>query len=169
MNNFRDTEEQKKEVELGEKDVLEVDSLVQDNPKSNVTPQPLITDNAISTFMEEYANTGMDAIRENRFSYIESYLDPQGKAYQESQNYIKYINSKNISEELLKYEVKDIIPIGNSEYKVFTYEEYEIKYEDGTTKIKSFNSEYLVKELSKGCLVMSELLKTDELLSRGLN
>ncbi|HWO97750.1 MAG TPA: DUF4190 domain-containing protein [Bacillus sp. (in: firmicutes)] len=132
-------------------------------------PLKSISDSDIESFMEDYLYAGMDAIRENDFTYIEPFLDPQGESYQESQNYIEYLNSKNISEELLNYQIQDIVQLDEESYKVLTYEEYDIQYGDGTNKIKSYNSEYLVKVLADGSLAMNKLLKTDELSSETLN
>ncbi|EOW9529387.1 hypothetical protein ACO11K_003125 [Bacillus cytotoxicus] len=117
-----------------------------------------VSEDEIRAFMEKYADAGMKAIKENDFSYIKSFLDPQGKAYRESQKYMKYINDKNISETLLTYQVNGIKSINKAEYVVTAYEEYGITYDDGTTKIKSFNNTYKIKVLENGRLAMNELL-----------
>ncbi|ABS20688.1 TcaA NTF2-like domain-containing protein [Bacillus cytotoxicus] len=147
-------EEQITSVEKGQKK----ENFSENKYKIEESTKEQVSEDEIRDFMEKYADAGMKAIRENDFSYIKSFLDPKGKAYRESQKYIKYINDKNISETLLTYQVNSIKLINKAEYVVTAYEEYGITYGDGTTKIKSFNNTYKIKVLENGRLAMNELL-----------
>lgn len=118
-----------------------------------------VTKDDLEYFLQNYGYATMDAIRMNDFSYAEPFLDPNGKSYNESKDYIDYLNNKNISENLLTIEVTDVFTLNDETYQVNTYEEYDIFYEDGSSKFKSFNSQYKVK-LIDGQLYVNELIDT---------
>lgn len=128
-----------------------------------IEEDPVVEENVstedLEHFLQNYGYSTMDAIRMNDFSYTEPYLDPNGKSYNESREYIAYLNSKNISENLLTLEVTDVFNLNDETYQVNTYEEYDIFYEDGSSKFKSFNSQYKVK-LIDGQLYINELIDT---------
>ncbi|WP_418055431.1 TcaA NTF2-like domain-containing protein [Priestia megaterium] len=50
----------------------------------------------------------------------------------------------------------------DSMYKVYTTEEYDISYGDGSVKYKKFNSIHKVKELSDGSLGVYQLISSTE-------
>ncbi|MFD0048910.1 c-type cytochrome [Actinomycetes bacterium NPDC127524] len=131
-----------------------------------VDNQSNISEDEIKDFVQKYVVLGIEAIKKDDFSYVEHLLDPNGKIYYQSQNSIDNINSKGIKEELLKFQAKDVIEIDQSNYKVFTYEEYKITYKDGTEMIKGYNSKYLVKKLGDQRLVMNDTLQAEKILNQ---
>lgn len=154
-----------------ESDLEKTSQDIMDNNDKNemLDNQSVINEAEVEDFVEKFVKTGMKAIEDKEFSYVEHLLDPNGKAYNQSQTSITDINSKGKREELLKFKAKDVIEINKMYYKVFTYEEYKITYNDGSEVIKGYNSEYLVKKSEDRRLVMNEILKADEILNHELN
>ena len=109
-----------------------------------------------------YLAESVNAVNQRDFTIVEPLIDPNGKKYKEQRDYNQYLEKKNITEELLNFEIKDIVQVDQESYKVTTYEEYRIVYEDYSEKIKSFNSSYRVKALADGQLTINELLYLKE-------
>ncbi|MDN3361222.1 hypothetical protein QU577_05640 [Priestia megaterium] len=126
---------------------------------------PSYTAQQVSDFMAEYSSDSIEAVNSRNFTVVEDSLDPSGKAYKEQRDYLKYLEKKNITEESLGFAVNKVVSVDQSTYKVTTQEEYEIFYDDGSSKIKSFSSSYIVKVLANGNLAVNELLYTQELSS----
>jgi hypothetical protein len=95
------------------------------------------------------------------FSIVQNFLDPDGSAYKESKDYIKYSSEKGITEELLALTIGNIEAIDENNVKVFASEEYDITYGDGTTKYKKFVSSYQLT-LVDGEYLVHKLLSTEE-------
>lgn len=128
-------------------------------------PAEKISDESIRSFMEHYVTAGLAAIDYNDFSMVEDLLDPDGKAYKESKNYIKHMNDIGMEQELLEMEVTRISPINEDGFNVSTTEEYRITDHEHTVKIKRYESEYYLVLMNDGKLAMRELVKTDLLSS----
>ncbi|MED3878785.1 TcaA NTF2-like domain-containing protein [Priestia megaterium] len=126
---------------------------------------PSYTAQQVSDFMAGYSRDSIEAVNSRNFTVVEDSLDPSGKAYKEQRDYLKYLEKKNITEESLGFTVNKVVSVDQSTYKVTTQEEYEIFYDDGSSKIKSFSSSYIVKVLANGNLAVNELLYTQELSS----
>ncbi|WP_154991623.1 TcaA NTF2-like domain-containing protein [Priestia megaterium] len=126
---------------------------------------PSYTAQQVSDFMAGYSSDSIEAVNSRNFTVVEDSLDPSGKAYKEQRDYLKYLEKKNITEESLGFTVNKVVSVDQSTYKVTTQEEYEIFYDDGSSKIKSFSSSYIVKVLANGNLAVNELLYTQELSS----
>ncbi|CAK8582521.1 TcaA NTF2-like domain-containing protein [Priestia megaterium] len=126
---------------------------------------PSYTAQQVSDFMAGYSRDSIEAVNSRNFTVVEDSLDPSGKAYKEQRDYLKYLEKKNITEESLGFTVNKVVSVDQSTYKVTTQEEYEIFYDDGSSKIKSFSSSYIVKILANGNLAVNELLYTQELSS----
>jgi uncharacterized membrane protein YvbJ len=97
----------------------------------------------MQSFMQDYLSASIQAINSRDFSLVESYLDPNGKEYAESKNYIDYLATQGITESLLNETVLNVQSTDTG-FKVQTKEEYDIYYNDGSTKDKTFNSTYTV-------------------------
>lgn len=126
---------------------------------------PSYTAQQVSDFMAGYSRDSIEAVNSRNFTVVEDSLDPSGKAYKEQRDYLKYLEKKNITEESLGFTVNKVVSVDQSTYKVTTQEEYEIFYDNGSSKIKSFSSSYIVKVLANGNLAVNELLYTQELSS----
>jgi uncharacterized membrane protein YvbJ len=101
------------------------------------------TQQKMQSFMQDYLSTSIQAINSRDFSLVESYLDPNGKEYTESKNYIDYLAAQGITEDLLNLTVLNVQSTDTG-FKVQTEEEYDIYYNDGSTKDKTFDSTYTV-------------------------
>ncbi|MEH7415767.1 YARHG domain-containing protein [Neobacillus drentensis] len=130
---------------------------------------PSVTKEEVDNFMGDYLEASIKAVNQRDFSIVESFIDPNGKSYAEQRDYIKYLEEKNITEELLNYKVNDITKIDSTTFTVKTYEEYNITFGDGSQKIKTFNSTTRVKVLAEGQLAVNELLNLQENKDTSIN
>ncbi|WP_226643146.1 zinc ribbon domain-containing protein [Mesobacillus subterraneus] len=119
------------------------------------------------TFMNEYVSSGIDAINARDFSYIADYHHPDGSTYAESRDYIKYLESKGITEKVISTKLVDAEEMSDG-YSVLMEEEYYITYNDGSTKHKVFQTQYLLKWYRDSELKVFSLLSTNELSSTDL-
>jgi len=115
----------------------------------------------LTLFMTEYMDATMKSIKNHDFSIAAPYIDPAGKKYNEQKEYTAYLNKKNITEDLLNFEVTNVEPIPNG-YQVNTSEEYNITYGDGSVKHKKFKSVHKVLQLANGSLGVNELISSTE-------
>jgi len=122
---------------------------------------PEETEDALNSFMEDYYYASVSAINAGEFSYVSSYLEPNGKAYTESKDYVKYIYEKGITEEVVSVEMTDYEKKDDG-YVVDTTDVYDITSEDGTTKRHTFKSSYKVNKLEDGTMEVNELISTKE-------
>ncbi|WP_409252115.1 c-type cytochrome [Bacillus sp. SCS-153A] len=149
-------------------DIQEVNTTQADQQKESRETAPSRNEISIDTikkFTEEYVVQGMQAIKYNDFSYIKNLLDPESNIYEQSQNSIKDINSRGITEELLTFKATDVVKEDDSHFKVSTYEEYKINKPESSS-IKGFNSKYLVRVLDGSLLVMKSTLEITEVFSQ---
>lgn len=112
-------------------------SISEENEKT--TQVKKVSDDSIRAFMSHYVTAGISAIDQNDFSLVQELLDPAGKAYKESRNYIKHMNEKGIQQELLEMEVTQIAPLNADGFKVSTTEEYRVIDSNGTIKKNDIN------------------------------
>lgn len=122
---------------------------------------PEETEEALNSFMEDYYYASVSAMNAGEFSFVSPYLDPNGKAYTESKDYVKYIYEKGITEEVVSVEVTDYEKTDEG-YVVDTEDVYDITYEDGTTKRQEYKSSYKVNKLEDGALEINELISTED-------
>ncbi|WP_078543527.1 zinc ribbon domain-containing protein [Litchfieldia alkalitelluris] len=122
----------------------------------------------IDSFMTTYISTSVAAINNRDFSMVSGYIDPSSSAYlKEVEDYIDYLDSKGITEDLLLVEVAMVDQKDDETLTVTTNEEYYIHYEDGSTKFKAYESTYEVKTGSDG-FKMYKLVETNEVDSEDL-
>ncbi|PGK31175.1 hypothetical protein CN902_09355 [Priestia megaterium] len=115
----------------------------------------------LTRFMTEYMDATMESIKSHNFSIAAPYIDPAGKKYSEQKEYTAYLNQKNITEDLLNFEVTKVEPIPNG-YQVNTSEEYNITYGDGSVKHKKFKSVHKIQQQANGSLGVNELISSTE-------
>lgn len=121
-----------------------------------------VTANDLEFFIEQYIQTSILAMNTGDFSIVESYHDPNGKSYNESKDYIDYIVSKGITEDVISLEMTDYEEVENG-FLVKTKEAYDIHYADGSTKRKTFKSTYRVVQNDSRELKLWALESTDEI------
>ncbi|MEH7581323.1 zinc-ribbon domain-containing protein [Priestia megaterium] len=115
----------------------------------------------LTRFMTEYMDATMESIKSHDFSIAAPYIDRAGKKYSEQKEYTAYLNQKNITEDLLNFEVTKVEPIPNG-YQVNTSEEYNITYGDGSVKHKKFKSVHKIQQQANGSLGVNELISSTE-------
>ncbi|CAM4019946.1 zinc ribbon domain-containing protein [Bacillus albus] len=122
---------------------------------------------AVGDFVRNHIYDNVRAISLNDFSLIENNYDKSGKSYKEDHDYIQYLHKKGITEDLLTMEIRNVERQSDTKYKVTTYEEYHIRYGDGSVKFKSFNNEHIVTVNGNGKILYHSLganntLKSEE-------
>ncbi|WDL94792.1 hypothetical protein JCR32_25075 [Bacillus sp. HNR-4] len=123
---------------------------------------------AVGDFVRNHLYDNVRAISLNDFSLIENNYDKSGKSYKEDRDYIQYLHKKGITEDLLTMEVRNVERQSATKYKVTTYEEYHIRYGDGSVKFKSFNNDHIVTVNGNGKILYHSLganntLKSEEI------
>ncbi|MES9792091.1 zinc-ribbon domain-containing protein [Priestia megaterium] len=124
-----------------------------------------VSTSEVSSFIEQYMYATISSINSGDFSVAEPYIDTNGPKYKEQKDYTAYLIKKGITEDLLSFNVNRVTKIDDSMYKVYTTEEYDISYGDGSVKYKKFNSIHKVKELSDGSLGVYQLISSTEVIS----
>ncbi|MFF2479389.1 hypothetical protein [Paenibacillus sp. NPDC058071] len=118
----------------------------------------------IASFMSDYGYKSIEAVNASDFSIVEPFIDPSGDVYNEQSSYILYLKKKGITEELLSYEVEDVMKKADDRYEVTTKESYTIYYGDGSVKNKTFRSIHLVvADLDDFGWKVNKLIETKEL------
>ncbi|KHF36515.1 hypothetical protein CM49_01171 [Paenibacillus sp. P1XP2] len=125
-------------------------------------PAEHIPDITIKAAMVGYLNSAVRATSNYDFSVMEPYLNPSGKAYKEAKDYLGYLQKKGIYEELISSEVTSIQRLSEDRFKAYTRETYNIYYNDGSMKTKSFKSQFILVHTDQGVQV-DELLRTDQI------
>ncbi|MCC2461113.1 hypothetical protein LKL90_12065 [Bacillus mobilis] len=121
----------------------------------------------VGDFVRNHIYDNVRAISLNDFSLVENNYDKSGKSYKEDRDYIQYLHKKGITEDLLTIEVRNVERQSATKYKVTTYEEYHIRYGDGSVKFKSFNNDHIVTVNGDGKILYHSLganntLKSEE-------
>ncbi|EEM50893.1 hypothetical protein bthur0006_48430 [Bacillus thuringiensis serovar kurstaki str. T03a001] len=124
---------------------------------------------AVGEFVRNHIYDNVRAISLNDFSLIEKNYDKSGKSYKEDRDYIQYLHKKGITEDLLTMEVRNVERQSDTKYKVTTYEEYHIRYGDGSVKFKSFNSEHIVTVNGNGKMLYHSLGANNTLKSEDVS
>ncbi|MGE6959670.1 zinc ribbon domain-containing protein [Bacillus thuringiensis] len=124
---------------------------------------------AVGEFVKTHIYDNVRAISLNDFSLIENNYDKSGKSYKEDRDYIQYLHKKGITEDLLTMEVRNVERQSDTKYKVTTYEEYHIRYGDGSVKFKSFNNEHIVTVNGNGKMLYHSLGANNTLKSEDVS
>ncbi|PGW84843.1 hypothetical protein C1N66_11920 [Bacillus cereus] len=124
---------------------------------------------AVGEFVRNHIYDNVRAILLNDFSLIENNYDKSGKSYKEDRDYIQYLHKKGITEDLLTMEVRNVERQSDTKYKVTTYEEYHIRYGDGSVKFKSFNNEHIVTVNGNGKMLYHSLGANNTLKSEDVS
>lgn len=112
-------------------------------------------------FIKDYTEASVKAINQTDFFYVENYIEEDSPRYDEARDYIDYLDSKNITEELLSVEIESIDPLDDSTWEVTLLESFTIISEDSTSD-KDFRTKVVVKDIN-GQFYVHELIETDEI------
>ncbi|MFE6137742.1 zinc ribbon domain-containing protein [Bacillus sp. NPDC057893] len=124
---------------------------------------------AVGDFVQNHIYNNVRAIALNDFSLIENDYDKSGKSYKEDRDYLQYLQKKGITEDLLTMNIRNVERQSATKYKVTTYEEYHIRYGDGSVKFKSFNNDHIVTVNGNGKLLYHSLGANNTLKSEGIS
>lgn len=124
---------------------------------------------AVGDFVQNHIYNNVRAISLNDFSLIENDYDKSGKSYKEDREYLQYLHKKGITEDLLTMEIRNVERQSDTKYKVTTYEEYHIRYGDGSVKFKSFNNDHIVTVNGNGKILYHSLGANNTLRSEEIS
>ncbi|MDR4982231.1 hypothetical protein CN491_22945 [Bacillus cereus] len=124
---------------------------------------------AVGDFVQNHIYNNVRAIALNDFSLIENDYDKSGKSYKEDRDYLQYLHKKGITEDLLTMEIRNVERQSDTKYKVTTYEEYHIRYGDGSVKFKSFNNDHIVTVNGNGKILYHSLGANNTLRSEEIS
>ncbi|PGT18381.1 zinc ribbon domain-containing protein [Bacillus cereus] len=124
---------------------------------------------AVGDFVQNHIYNNVRAIALNDFSLIENDYDKSGKSYKEDRDYLQYLHKKGITEDLLTMEMRNVERQSDTKYKVTTYEEYHIRYGDGSVKFKSFNNDHIVTVNGNGKILYHSLGANNTLRSEEIS
>ncbi len=127
------------------------------------------SNSAVGDFVRNHIYDNVRAIALNDFSLIENQYDKSGKSYKEDRDYLQYLHKKGITEDLLTMEIRDVERQSETKYKVTTYEEYHIRYGDGSVKFKSFSNEHFVTVNEDGTMLYHSLGANNTLKSEDVS
>ncbi|HLQ82706.1 MAG TPA: hypothetical protein VK121_02510 [Pseudogracilibacillus sp.] len=113
----------------------------------------------ITTFIDDYTEASVDAINENDFSEVSSYIDSSGPRYKEAKEYIDYLYEKDITETWLDSEVEKIEADGDKKWKVTVKEKFELHKPD-KDETQTYRTKMVVKEIG-GSYKVYELIETN--------
>ncbi|XXM72932.1 zinc ribbon domain-containing protein [Lysinibacillus sphaericus] len=121
----------------------------------------------VESFVESYISASVEAINERDYSIVSGDIDSSSEYTTTVSDYIDYLDKKGITEDLVNIDVEKVETLDEGSYHVYTFEEYNIYYDDGTSKYKSFDGKYKVTSTSSG-LKMYDLVSTEEVESKDL-
>ncbi|MEI4768819.1 DUF2116 family Zn-ribbon domain-containing protein [Psychrobacillus sp. FJAT-51614] len=110
---------------------------------------------------DSFIATSVNAINHRDFTLVEQYFHPLGNSGIELEEYIPYLETKGITEQLLESEVVSF-EVQDDGLHLFTFESYIINYPDKPSIQKSFYTENLLV-IDDNQWKFYELLKTTEL------
>ena len=150
---------------------VEIDAAAQkkqleSSPKFNsIYKEELNSD--VSTFVESYITSSVQAFNYRDFSIISNEIDPSSDYTKTVSDYIDHLEEKGITEDLVNINIEKVEQQNDVTFHVYTLEEYHIYYNDNTAKYKAFEGKYEVRSTTEG-LKMYKLLSTDEVDSQDL-
>ncbi|MFD2706997.1 TcaA NTF2-like domain-containing protein [Salibacterium lacus] len=146
---------------------LEADEEQLNELEQAASSQEVDSNQSLEDFVESYLEISVKSMNEGDFSIVEDFHDPDGVSYQESKDYVDYIYSEGIQEELEYGEVVGYEKNGDM-YTVDVEDAYTIYKEDGTVSYQEFESTFAVKE-ENGRYYINELTNTEEVHSEEIN
>ncbi|MNC26200.1 hypothetical protein D3C75_743220 [compost metagenome] len=140
--------------EVKEQDAIAHEAAIQSTPASLVSGD-------LQSFMANYLTLSVEAINRRDFSLVSGLMDPEGPAYEQSKDYIPYLEGKGITEELLNIQVVSSRVIDDTSIEVTTNDAYNIINSDGSSKQKNYTSIYKLVLLN-GAWKVHTLIETKE-------
>ncbi|MCU5378883.1 hypothetical protein OCA08_17285 [Bacillus cereus] len=125
-----------------------------------------VSRNLMEGFMVSFIEASVQTFNSRDMIYVFSLMDNNGSLQKETEEYVKYLQKKGITETWLGTELLDMKKVDNSTYHVTVNSKFNIIYDNGATvKFKSFKSSYVVKYIDSELLV-NKIIKEDLLEER---
>lgn len=115
----------------------------------------------ITYFMKAYTQDSVNAINYSDFSYVEDHIVPDSPRWSEAKDYIDYLESKDITEDLLDLEIQSVEETGDNTWEVTVIESFTI-YKSDSSSDKEFKTKVIVKKVDDEYMVY-ELIETNEI------
>ncbi|SHP76952.1 isoniazid inductible protein IniC [Mycobacteroides abscessus subsp. abscessus] len=111
-----------------------------------IVPTVQLVDNqGIYDFFYSYYTSFQNAFNGDGFSYVSSYYDPEGAAYNNAESYISNAISKSMGMNNLDMSIETISELDDHHYEVKVYFEDEYSYQDGTGDRKKVRATYKIR------------------------
>ncbi|NWQ39561.1 hypothetical protein MLOOGBEN_02465 [Bacillus sp. EB106-08-02-XG196] len=117
--------------------------------------------NAVIFLMEEYLVNFEKAVNDGAFVYISHLLDPESQLYEEQIDYVLDLYERQITEQIIQYQIGTPIKSGEDTYEVLVQETYSIHYgSEGREEIKNFKNTYTVIRYDANVWLIHDLIVT---------
>jgi hypothetical protein len=115
--------------------------------------------NAVIFLMEEYLVNFEKAVNDGAFVYISHLLDPESKLYEEQIDYVLDMYERQITEQIIHYQIGTPVKSGEDTYEVTVQETYSIHYgREGREEIKNFRNTYTVVRFDASVWLIHDLI-----------
>lgn len=118
-------------------------------------------DSELEQFVFDYTSASVEAINYRDFDLVAEYIDSDGPRYKEADEYIDYLDSKDIYEEWYGSEIEKVESIDDDSWEVSVIEEFDIIKPDDSS-VKKFRTKLIIKRIDDAFYV-NELTATDEI------
>lgn len=123
------------------------------------TAQTNSLEEEMKEFMIDYTIASVDAINGRYFGHVSNYITEEGPRRKEAEEYIDYLDSKDIYEEWIDTELESVEEVDEHSWKVTVVETFEIIKPDSSNE-NSYRTEVIVKMIDDAYYV-DELLQTN--------
>lgn len=109
---------------------------------------------AVIFLIEEYLVNFEKAVNDGAFVYISHLLDPESELYREQIDYVLEMYERQITENIINYQVGIPVKVAEDTYEVTVQETYSIYYgNEGREEVKNFENIYTVKSFDAVWLI----------------
>src|SRR5690625_356757 len=124
-------------------------------------PRDWSSDVCSSDLVFDYTSASIEAINYRDFDLVSTYIEKDGPRYKEADDYIDYLDSKDIYEEWYGSELEKVEKEDDDIWKVTVIEEFEIIKPD-SSDIKKFRTILIIKQIDNEFYV-NKLTETNEI------
>jgi len=115
----------------------------------------------LEEFVFDYTSASIEAINYRDFDLVSTYIEKDGPRYKEADDYIDYLDSKDIYEEWYGSELEKVEKEDDDTWKVTVIEEFEIIKPD-SSDIKKYRTILIIKQIDNEFYV-NKLTETNEI------
>ncbi|GGE80749.1 zinc ribbon domain-containing protein [Priestia taiwanensis] len=122
-----------------------------------------VSEDDLERFITDHLEAAISAINSGIFSYVEPDYDESGPAYKQDKDYMKSLYDRKIKEELVTAKLEKTERVNETQYKLYTYEEFNIIKPDSEPVLKKFNNVYLVTVTENNRIGLHSLVENKEI------